>query len=260
MEEKAKYIRVAEPNKEALADLLKKAKGGGKTMKQFAEECGASQPAFSRIMHKSYKGPLADKLLKAIAEHADPESDISLDALMGANGMARILDSSTVFRDSRAELEKNFVRVVLVELERSGRLIKNESDKMFQIGTTFRFGPDLLVRARAGDKGSYLWAFDLFAPALGLFNGQNKDEDVYSERSMRVYGRRFIDKMGWILPLFYNSEMPIGKFSLVIADREIFDYLVTEYAENYRVPFEFSFILCNTEKAVLEKEVVLKSP
>lgn len=258
MEEKNKFVRVAAPNKATLAKLLAGAKGEGRTMKQFATECGTSQAAFSRIIHQSYKGPLSDEMIETIAEHADPESGVSLDSLMGANGMARVLDSHTVFRDSGIEVEKSFVNAVLLELERSDRLISYENDRSFQVGTTFKFRPDLLVRVKSEDKESYLWAFELIVPGIGLTGKQQEGNIGHHDKSIRVYGREFMEKMGRILPLFYNNEEPIEKFSLVIADRKIFDYFVSEYAENYQVPFEMSFILYNTEKEIMEKEVVLK--
>jgi len=258
MKDKNKFVRVAAPNKEALAKLLADAKGERRTMKQFAAECGTSQAAFSRIVHQSYKGPLSDEMIATIAEHADAESGVSLDSLMGANGMARVLDSVTVFQDSGIEIEKSFVNAAMLEIERSGRLISNENTRSFQIGTTFRFQPDLLVKVKSAEKGSYLWAFELVVPRMDLSGRQHEDDTRHSEKSVRMYGREFMEKMGRILPLFYNSDEPIGKFSFVIADRKIFEYLVTEYAEKYHVPFEVSFILYNVEKEVMEKEVVLK--
>ena len=146
----------------------------------------------------------------------------------------------------------------MLELEKSGRLIANKSDRVLQIGTTFRFRADLLAMVKSEDKEGYLWAFGLLAPTIGLFDRKDKDEYVHSEKSMRVYGRKFMDKMGRILPLFYKGDVSIGKFSFVMADRKIFDYLVTEFAENYRVPFEISFIRYNTEEEIFEKEVALK--
>lgn len=167
------------------------------------------------------------------------------------------MDSATVFRDSRVELEKNFVNVALLELEKSGRLIANKSDRVLQIGTTFRFRADLLAMVKSEDKESYLWAFEFYT-TIGLSDRKDKDEYVHSEKSMRVYGRKLMDKMGRILPLFYKGDVSFGKFSFVMADRKIFDYLVTEFAENYRVPFEISFIRYNTEEEIFEKEVALK--
>lgn len=258
VEEEIKYKRVGEPNKDAMTELLLRAKGGGKTMKQFAAECGASQAAFSRIKKKAYQGPLTDKILKAIAEHANSESGVSLDALMAANGMERVLDSATVMRDYGIGLENNFIQVALLWLKRSERLISNESNMKFHVGTTFRFIPDLVVRVREEDRESYLWAFELIVPSLSFSDGKNKEEGACSEKSIGVYGRIFMEKMGRILPLFYNSDAPIGKCSFVVPDRRIFDYLVREYAEYYRVPFNISFMLYNAEKEVLEKEVPLK--
>lgn len=259
MEKKLDFVRVADPNKEILAKLLVAAKGPGRTMKKFAAECGSSQPTFSRIANQSYKGPLSDEMVKAIAENADPGSGISLDVLMGANGMARVVDSSTVVRDSRMEIEKEFVNSVLSELEMDGGLIADETDHRFLIGTTSGYRADLLVRIKSGENGSYLWAFELILPKMNLSGRQGTDNRGIFKRSVREYGRLFTEKVGRILPLFYNSDEPIEKFSFVVADGEAFEYLVSEYAEYYQVPFDMSFILYNIEKKYIEKEAALKT-
>lgn len=258
MEKKLDFVRVADPNKKILADLLDAAKGPGRTMKKFAAECGSSQPTFSRIANQSYKGPLSDEMVKAIAENADPGSGVSLDMLMGANGMARVVDSSTVFRDSRIEVEKGFVNAVLSGFEMDGRLIANETGRNFLIGTTHRFNPDLLVRVKSVTNGSCLWAFELILPKMNLSGRQGIGNGSSFKQSVREYGRLFTEKVGRILPLFYNSDEPIEKFSFVVADEKAFEYLVAEYAEYYQVPFDVSFILYNIEREAIEMEAALK--
>lgn len=251
------FVKVAPPNKETLAKLLKDAKGPARTMKQFAAECGASQSGFSRIVHGSYKGALADEVIKTIAEHADPDSKVTYDMLMGANGMARILDSSTVYLDTSMDVEKSFVNVVLSDLERSGALVSYENGRTFQVGTTFKFQTDLLVRVKPeGMDSSRIWGFEIISPQVHL-SEKNQDGNMSShEASTRRYGQRFIESMGRILPLFYGKK--IDKFSFVITDRKVFDYLVSEYAENYPVPFELSFILYDAGRKVIEEEVAVK--
>lgn len=256
MEDKNKFVRVAGPNKKALAELLINGKGEGRTMGQYAVECGSNRSAFSRIVNQSYKGPLSAKTIEAIAEHADPESGVTIDMLMGANGMARVLDSSTVFRDSRIEIERSFINVVLSEFEKDGRLIAYEKDLRFLIGRTGRFEPDLLIRVNSEAKGSYLWAFELILPQVDLSRNQDVGNENGFKQSVRMYGRRFVERVGMVLPLFYSIEEPIGKFSFVVTDRKAFEYLVSEYSEYYRVPFEMSLILYNAEKEVMEVEAV----
>lgn len=257
-EKKLDFIRVADPNKDILANLLVTAKGPGRTMKKFAAECGSSQPTFSRIANQSYKGPLSNEMIKAIAEHADPGSGVSLDMLMGANGMARVMDSSTVVRDSRMEVEKEFINSVLSGFEMDGRLIANEKDHSFLIGTTYKFKPDLLVRVKSAENRSYLWAFELILPKMNLFGRQGIDNGSSFKQSVREYGRLFIEKVGRILPLFYNSDEPIEKFSFVVTDEKAFEYLVSEYAEYYCVPFNVSFIFYSIEREAIEMETALK--
>lgn len=80
------YIRRKTVDKEKLALYLKAAKGG-RTMKQFAEDCGVNPSTFSRILNQKLIGASSEKLMLAIFEHADSDCGFTLDALMAANGM-----------------------------------------------------------------------------------------------------------------------------------------------------------------------------
>lgn len=72
------------------------------------------------------------------------------------------------------------------------------------------------------------------------------------------YLRKFIEKMGRILPLFCNSSEPVERFSFVVTDKKAFEYPISKYAENCRIPFNVSFILSNAEKEVIGVEATLE--
>ena len=50
------YTRVKPVDKERMSKYLEAAKGPGRTMKQFAEECGVNPSTFSRIVNKKLGG------------------------------------------------------------------------------------------------------------------------------------------------------------------------------------------------------------
>lgn len=257
MNKKNEYIGLSDPNRKELALLLKKAKGGGRSMRQFAEECGVNQSTFSRMANQVFIGASSEKVLRAIAEHADPESEVTLDALMAANGMAKIVNSATVSRISGMEIEKRFRFVLMHELKEAGDSAERVDNMEFCTGMTFSCEPDIIVRSKLLESSNDLWAFDLLLqqqPSDGEKNDRNN--------TTRIYGRRILDRMGRILPMFFNEEQgskKIGKYSFVVIDRECFSYIKAEFT-NYYVPFDMSFILFDLDRDVIEEEFIFKRP
>lgn len=257
MDSKSEYIRISDVNREEAARLLIKAKGNGRSMRQFADECGVNHSTFSRIANKMFKGASTEKLIRTIAEHADPESGITLDALMAANGMARIVDSATVCRISEMELEKRFKYVIFHELKKLDDLVEVFDNMRFNVTTSFRYESDIIVRSKLLESTSDLWAFDLLfeqRPVRGAENDGNN--------TTRVFARRILDRIGKIIPMFYcdeKSSKQVGKYSFVIMEKELFDYLKAEFT-GYCVPFEMSFILFDLDRDVIEQEFILKQP
>lgn len=257
MYKKNEYIGLSDPNRKELALLLKKAKGGGRSMRQFAEECGVNQSTFSRMANQVFIGASSEKVLKAIAKHADPESGVTLDMLMAANGMAKVVDSATVSRISGMEIEKRFKYALMHELKMAGDSAELVDNMKFHTGMTFSGEPDIIVRSKLLESSNDLWAFDLLLqqqPSDGEKNGRNN--------TTRIYGRRILDRVGRILPMFFNEEQGserIGKYSFVIIDKECFSYIKAEFA-NYSVPFDMSFILFDLDRDVIEEEFIFKQP
>lgn len=257
MYKKNEYIGLSDPNRKELALLLKKAKGGGRSMRQFAEECGVNQSTFSRMANEVFIGASSEKVLKAIADHADPESGVTLDMLMAANGMAKVVDSATVSRISGMEIEKRFKYALMHELKMAGDSAELVDNIKFHTGMTFSSKPDIIVRSKLLESSNDLWAFDLLIQQL-----QDDSEENARINTTRIYGRRILDRIGRILPMFFgeeHDEEKIGKYSLVVIDRECFSYIKAEFA-TYYVPFNMSFILFDIEKDVIEDEFILKQP
>ena len=64
------YTRVKPVDKERMSKYLEAAKGPGRTMKQFAEECGVNPSTFSRIVNKKLGGASTETVIRSIFEHS----------------------------------------------------------------------------------------------------------------------------------------------------------------------------------------------
>ena len=86
-EKKEPYVQAVEIDYMKLKYYLEKAKGYGRTMSEFAKDCGVSPATFSRVMHGKNRRPLAPELIQAIIEHAENPDEFSYRLVMRANGM-----------------------------------------------------------------------------------------------------------------------------------------------------------------------------
>lgn len=258
MRKDTEFRRVSGENKEEMARLLIRAKGSSRTMKQFAIECGVHPSTFSRILNKSNKGASTDKMVRVIAEHAEPESGVTLDALMAAHGMVRVLEPGTDASVLGPQMAESFKEAILYQLGCSGDLLEYYDEKVFKIATTFQYCADFVLRSKSVGGINNLWAFDLIITQSPVFTAAGKDTD----RSTRIFSRRILETIGRILPLFYNDSAgseSIDKFSFVVVDKRAYDYLTSEFV-NYIVPFNMSFIFYNSRKEIIEQEFVLRNP
>lgn len=222
-------------------------------MKQFAQECGVSPSTMSRIANQKIRSTSSDQLIKTIAEHADPESGVTIDVLMAAHGMVLVRDERTALKISPSKIEKKFVSEIVYQMEEAGDLIDYTTDEKIRIGRTFNYCPDLLIRSKSIETGNNRWAFELLC--MSVYDGQAQDFD----QSVRRYAKHIFDIVGKVLPLLlYNgkNKQMLGKISFVIVDGRAFDYLMVEFAD-YHVPFDMSFMLFNYEKERIEEEFIL---
>lgn len=81
------YIQARTPDLLRLGELVTRAKGPGRTMAQFAEECGIGPSTLSRIANGKITKPISFENLTAIFEHRDQMFQTSFDILASANGM-----------------------------------------------------------------------------------------------------------------------------------------------------------------------------
>lgn len=85
--EEPEYVVVEDADMDLVANLLDQARGR-RSVADFSYECGYSITTFNNVIRqKRLSKNLDKKLMRVIADHADPESGIQLDHMMAANGM-----------------------------------------------------------------------------------------------------------------------------------------------------------------------------
>ena len=83
-----KYVTTRLPDKLKLAAYIKEAKGPGRTMAEFAEQCGTlTASSFSRIIHGNLAKPLSEEIIQSIVKNAAPGARVDYESMMRANGM-----------------------------------------------------------------------------------------------------------------------------------------------------------------------------
>lgn len=83
-----KYVASRLPDKLQLAAYIKEAKGPGRTMAEFAEQCGTlTASSFSRIIHGNLAKSLSAEIIQSIVKNAAPGARVDYESMMRANGM-----------------------------------------------------------------------------------------------------------------------------------------------------------------------------
>ena len=88
------YIRTGKADLEVLSQLVLSAKGE-RSMNDFANECGVNTSTISRIINMKNTTACSDEVLVAISKAADPNSGVTLDKLLAANGMVKLVPAGT---------------------------------------------------------------------------------------------------------------------------------------------------------------------
>ncbi|MBR4513927.1 MAG: hypothetical protein IKO61_03480 [Lachnospiraceae bacterium] len=104
-EKQEPYVQAIEPDRMKLKYYLNKAKGLGRTMSEFAKDCGVSPATFSRVMHEKNRRPLAPELIQSIIEHAENPDELPYRQVMKANGMVPLEKHESTDRNGHRDYE-----------------------------------------------------------------------------------------------------------------------------------------------------------
>lgn len=247
------FKKTHELNKELFAELLNAARGG-RTMKDFAEACGVNPSTLTRIMQKANKGASSTELLEAIAEHAAPNSGVTLEELAQANGYTLERDTGIKATKLSAYMENSetLIRNILVQ----GLLDRGADVRMGRIRYTFSkslsLSPDALLMTNAFGHEDEIW----FSDSILAVPRMTRPDDHPINRS-RVKQMAF-EKLARFVFISMNKVdlYRPTRYSLVVFDQEMYDIIVEEFAETV-VPTDISIIRIDSLNGCIANEYML---
>ena len=261
-EKQEPYVQAVEIDHMKLKYFLEKAKGYGRTMSEFAKDCGVSPATFSRVMHDKNRRPLAPELIQAIIEHAENPDELSYRLVMRANGMVPLErhEKRDEFghRDSAYE-EREYTKIAKIKniieeeikarhlmhlfYDRLDREIKMEkSENRLQINSNFAL--------RVEGYSDMFWSFCLVTDEVPE---ARKDDTRYSSVIVR---RAIRDNAEFFLRDVWEPEsLEKVKQTFVVIDEEVFKEFEKKI-KKIKVNSYISVLLIdiNTERAVKEQQ------
>ena len=87
------YIRTGNADHAELSHLVLLAKGR-RSMNDFAKDCEVNTSTISRIINMKNTTACSDEVLISISKAADPSSGVTLDKLLAANGMVKMVPTT----------------------------------------------------------------------------------------------------------------------------------------------------------------------
>lgn len=253
------------PNWDKLTELVEKAKGPNRTMREFAAQCQISPATFTRIVQKRYVKALSDEMLLKIVNNADPDSGITLDQMKRANGF--------VSGDEEKAVDEEFEEIIRNDKEYSKvfEIFKKElMDRGYSCmalfkGFLFEEGPKSKLFFNEFDEKENFTEFTLcikgYEPKywkicecdLGISSRQSNTssltEDEIVIRILCDYGVLFL-RDAWD-----PESMKDIMYSFVFKNENHFD-VFTRAMANINVNNYMSVVLVDTETEKVIKEVM----
>lgn len=258
-EKPIEYVQVQAPDIIRLGEYVTRAKGINRTMAQFAEECGVGASTLSRIANGKIRKPLSEDVIRAIYEHRDPKSGVSLDLLMRLNGFrdkdayekrsesyAREIGRREEILNRERKMKNTIVTALLdrnVPVVRIREIIGNrKSGEPYEHPIWFDFAFEV------EDAVEKEWYFETF-PQQGA---DKRQSPVLTDRLMTRANRIFLQD-AWSPMKFMNK-----KISFLFCDERIFEYFLALYE---RAPIQCSVtaILIDTDAERIVKEKWMSS-
>ena len=244
MTELANYIRIRPPDKPKMAELLVRAKGAGRSMRQFALDCGVNPSTLSRIVNMKNAGACTDELIQKVVQNSDPESGITFEILMDANGKVPRRTTGKYTSKEFAITEKAITDILFKELVLRGYTISTPQEKREHDALNYHYRTDWSIRTNANSDNDEmgLWEFEIWPTML-------------NENNMAQIVMKLRQKFLMVLGLYYTGSMNPKKMSFVLTNREVYDRII-ETLENIKLKDLFSIVLVNLEEGKVEEEYV----
>lgn len=239
-----RYVRIKSPDKEALADLVLKAKGKDRSLRQFADDLGVNASTLSRIVNMKTASSNSDALIADIADHADPNSNVTFERLMEAHGM---ILKDKVSGSEWATFGESAKAVIVKELVRRNYTMQSSSrweGPVFLGSVLGNCYLDLELHTNALGKEDAVWMFDFFSPGRG--GAKSNEQELNRIRQ-------------WLLMfagMLCFNEGKVDRLSIVISEQATYEKVV-EYCKGYSTKFGMSIILIDLERCVVVDEYVI---
>lgn len=256
------YIRTGKADLETLSQLVLRAKGS-RSMNDFAKECEVNTSTISRIINMKNTTACSDDVLMAISKAADPESGVTLEQLLMANGMVKLVPAGTegavvsptqiVFGLADIAEEKQ-IESVSNELLQGARKYLSESrleencreslqNSLLLGGYSVELLPynkmdwprnrqfrgDFAIRTNAlQEEGIDIWLFDCKSYTAGIGRGTIGQMN-------RLFGMAYMD-----------SPREHGIKVSIVVDHSIMIEQARDYYAGYKIRDYFSFVLIDS--------------
>ena len=259
----SEFERTGEPNIQELAALTDKARGG-RTVTEFAAQCGVNASTMSRIINGKISSPISDELLVAIAANADPGSEVTFEALLNAHGVKlpeggrltvmhdlqhlllhKIADlgattdaqGKTSFAGrGESRMEQNAREIIQNDLLTKGFKVSVEREVDLLDGVMFPYTADFVIETDALERdGLVRWAFDVVG---------NPTRHIVSHLD-RIFSSAYLDS---------PSEKGL-KVTIVTFDKPSF-YTLMEELKGKTVPDCVSVMMLNAKNRCVQYEFI----
>jgi len=226
-------IRLYKPDKEQTVDLVMRAMGS-RSRRQFAEDLGVNVSSVSRIL-KGQVNEISPQIIAKIAFYAAPESDVTLEQLMEAQGMIDPKDRAVEI----SRYEDKCRRILVDALLKSGYSVKYEPNTRSD-EVRLRIISDFKLRTDALGTDNSLWMMEC---------------KIFSQNSILPQGTgRSSIWMDTAMAYYYRGGKA-SRISIVVNAHELFEFM-KHRLEELTIPNEISVILVSTKEGRVIDEYI----
>ena len=231
-------IKPGEYDSQRMSELLRAAKGRHRTGAQFCQESGISTPTFSRFLNQHNVRPCTKEFLRKIADHADPDSGVTFEMLLEANGGTESLNDETVAPLSNLEITGLITTALLMQQYCCQRSVGR--DKIDVLGLTYQ--PTLSLQTDALD-GKNLKTYDFI-----FWNQYSKSVNIEADRMIRQL-------------LIINSAINLDyivfdRLSFVFTNNTLFQNIINRI-KDLKLEVSVTLILVDPAQRNIQKEYII---
>lgn len=221
--------RLGKPDTDKLIRLVVKSIGS-RTMRQFANDLGVNVSSISRIVNGKTT-EISDLLLAKIAIYADPDSGVTLEELMDAQGIIESKSARSLYK----KFEDDSRRIIvdsLLKTNYSVNYYQGPSNKPYDFG--------IITDALDIPDGIWLFECKMMGQRLKSIYGFYKITDEWLHKAAFT---------------FFCGEKA-DRISLIIDDDSAYDYIVKQFSK-YTIRDTISVILVSTDLGKVVDEYVI---